>query len=442
MLEIVLKVTFWVGLVLSLMQLYQFVYAAVGFFGKKKYPEAKKEHTYGVLLACRNEEQVIGELIKSLRQTDYDQSLIKIFCVADNCTDNTAAAARDAGAIVFERSNKQEIGKGYALDFLLKEIGKAFPDYMPDGWFVFDADNLVHPDYFKEMNKAFDAGEKIVTSYRNCKNLDSNWISAVSGMALIHQCRFLQQPRAILKTSAFLSGTGWLISSELMNPETGHPYHMLTEDSQFTCELMLKGQKVAYCDDAVFYDEQPLRMRDCYKQRMRWLRGNFQMLRKYTGKFIKQTFKTGKFCFYDMFCCTFGFTGFIGTMLVAFNAIFPLVNAVIGLIGGAAAGQLLLELLVTEATVFAGTYLLMMLYASLILIMDWRRIAGRSGSKLKSILLYPVFQIATMPISVIAIFRKVKWTQIPHNDVKSIEEINSKLTETTKSEKAEKQKEE
>ena len=40
-----------------------------------------------------------------------------MFVVADNCTDNTAQVARDAGAIVFTRHNTKEVGKGYALDY-------------------------------------------------------------------------------------------------------------------------------------------------------------------------------------------------------------------------------------------------------------------------------------------------------------------------------------
>ncbi len=51
-----------------------------------------------------------------IKVQNYPQELIDIFVVADNCTDNTAAIAQQAGAIVFVR-NKEHIGKGYALDY-------------------------------------------------------------------------------------------------------------------------------------------------------------------------------------------------------------------------------------------------------------------------------------------------------------------------------------
>ena len=49
------------------------------------------------------ENAVIGDLIHSIRVQNYPQELIDIFVIADNCTDNTAAIAQEAGAIVFPR---------------------------------------------------------------------------------------------------------------------------------------------------------------------------------------------------------------------------------------------------------------------------------------------------------------------------------------------------
>lgn len=429
MLEVILQATFWTGLVLGILSFYQLIYVIVGYFAKKAYPDTENMHAYAFLIAARNEEGVIAELIKSIKNCDYDQSLVRIFVVADNCSDNTAQAAREAGAVVFERFNTQEIGKGYALDFLLKAIGEAMPDYQPDGYFVFDADNLLEKQYIKEMNKAFDAGERIITSYRNCKNFNSNWISAVSGMTFMHWCRFQHFPRAALNVSTTVSGTGWLITSQLLNGQTGFPYHTLTEDTEASCDFMLKGEKIAYCDAAVFYDEQPLTLKDCYNQRMRWIRGNWQCTRKFFGKFTKSFFKTGKFCFYDVFCTTLGVMGLVGTLLVAFNAIYPLVSTIISLAAGeVAAIDAINSFITVELGVFAGTYISMMLYASLILIIDWKRIAGSTKYKLMSVFLYPFFQILIMPIQIIALFRSVKWTQIPHNDVKSIAEVNDELS--------------
>ncbi|KAA3379672.1 glycosyltransferase family 2 protein, partial [Akkermansia muciniphila] len=157
---------------------YQFFYVVVGLFHKQKEYTAKKEHKYAVVISARNESSVIGELVRSIKRQKYPQELLDVIVIADNCTDNTAEVSRQAGAIVVERENKELIGKGYALDFLFKKLMNEQPDNGYEGFFVFDADNLLEENYVAEMNKIFDQGYRVVTSYRNSKNYDTNWITA------------------------------------------------------------------------------------------------------------------------------------------------------------------------------------------------------------------------------------------------------------------------
>ena len=99
--------------------------------------------------------------------------------VADNFSDDTAGAARRAGATVFRRFDRTRVGKGYALDYLLKTLEKEGKGEDYEGYFIFDADNIVDPAFVREMNKTFGTGEwAAVTGYRNSKNFGDNWISA------------------------------------------------------------------------------------------------------------------------------------------------------------------------------------------------------------------------------------------------------------------------
>lgn len=97
------------------------VYLCRGVVLFKKHKERQHTlcpfHRYGVVIAARNESMVIGNLIRSIQNQTYPSKLIDIFVVADNCTDNTAQIARQLGAVVYERFNKEQVGKGYALDF-------------------------------------------------------------------------------------------------------------------------------------------------------------------------------------------------------------------------------------------------------------------------------------------------------------------------------------
>lgn len=71
--------------------------------------------------------------------------------VADNCTDETARVAREHGATVFERFNKLQVGKGYAVHYLLDQIEATVGLDSFDDFLIFDADNLLQPDYIRQM---------------------------------------------------------------------------------------------------------------------------------------------------------------------------------------------------------------------------------------------------------------------------------------------------
>ena len=114
------------GCTIAALYLYQVVYLVIGMLrrNRRDLHEVSRLRRYGVLISARNEEGVIGELIASLRAQNYPADLLDIYVVADNCTDRTAEVARAAGATVYRRFNRLEVGKGYALDFLLKKLTK------------------------------------------------------------------------------------------------------------------------------------------------------------------------------------------------------------------------------------------------------------------------------------------------------------------------------
>ena len=169
---------FCVFLAFTICYTYQLYYVFVVLTRKPKQLVAKKNHKFAAVISARNESAVIGQLIHSIKVQNYPSELIDVFVIADNCTDNTAEVAREAGAIVFPRFNTEQVGKGYALDYGFNVIRSQYADRGYEAYFVFDADNVLDVNYFREMNKTFDNGAVASTSYRNSKNYDSNWISA------------------------------------------------------------------------------------------------------------------------------------------------------------------------------------------------------------------------------------------------------------------------
>ena len=270
---------------------YKNIFKYVGVFATRKFKPAKNYHKYAVIVAARNEENVIGNLIESVRMQNYPEDMLDIFVVADNCTDNTAKIARELGAVCYERFDNEHRTKGYALQYLVECIRRDYGIDSYEGYILFDADNLLAPDYLERMNDAFDAGEKIVTSYRNTKNFGDNWISASYGVHWLRTVRNEHRPRSLFHLATRIQGTGFLFSHELI--EDGWNWVSLTEDRAFCADAVAKGYKISYNHDAIFYDEQPTSIKIAMRQRIRWAKGHLQAFVEIGPKLLWHIFFTG-----------------------------------------------------------------------------------------------------------------------------------------------------
>ncbi len=268
------------------------IYSIIGFFATKKFPEAKHNHKYAILIAARNEQAVIGNLIDSINSQDYPSELVTVFVVADNCTDNTAQIARDHGAVCYERFDSDHRTKGYALEFLVENIRRDYCLESFEAYFIFDADNLLKKDYLSRMNEAFDSGEKIVTSYRNTKNFDSGWIAASYGLHWLRTIRYEHRGRAALGLATRVQGTGFMFASEIISD--GWHYVSFTEDRAFAADAVVSGYRISYCDRAEFYDEQPTSLRIALRQRIRWGKGHLQAFAESGPKLLAHVFAPAK----------------------------------------------------------------------------------------------------------------------------------------------------
>ena len=98
----------------------------------------EKDHKFMAVIPAHNEESVIKNLVDSLQEQDYPRELYDIYVIADNCNDNTAQIAKDAGAIVLKRFDEEHKTKGFALNWFLQQKIEENADY--DAMCVFDAD--------------------------------------------------------------------------------------------------------------------------------------------------------------------------------------------------------------------------------------------------------------------------------------------------------------
>ncbi len=411
--EILEKVNFIIAVIFFICYSYQFLYIPIALLKKEKPAEKEvKNHRFAVLICARNEEKVIGGLIKSIYAQSYSQSNIRIFVMADNCTDNTERIAKNLGAKVYCRQNPDKKGKGYALEELLCRIGEDYPNYF-DGFFVFDADNVLDRRYIEEMNRCFCQGYKIITGYRNSKNYGSNWISAGYSLWFLRESRFLNHARFLLGNSCAVSGTGFFFSKEILEKCGGWPFHLLTEDIEFTVHNVIAGEKTGFCKKAVLYDEQPTKFSQSWNQRLRWAKGYLQVFAKY-GKDLLCGILKGDFSCFDMAMAIMP-----AVVLSTFCAVINTLSSVFAL----AAGESVLPILLSVGESIMNVYLTLFLIGAITTVSEWKQIHTTAAKKIFYAFTFPLFMLTYIPISIAALFVKVEWKPIVHSVAVGTEEI-------------------
>ena len=456
------------SVLITIMLAYHSVYFIIGIFKTKKFKKAKVKHKYAILIAARNEEKVIGNLLDSIAKQDYPRDLLTTFVVADNCTDSTAAIARKKGAICYERFNDQDKTKGFALEFLFNNIESDYGINSFEGYFIFDADNLLNTNFVSKMNDAFDSGEKIITSYRNTKNFDENWIASTYALHWIRSSRTSHRARSYLGLATNIQGTGFLFANEIV--KNGWHYTSLTEDRALTADAVSNGYMISYQDEAIFYDEQPIKVKVALRQRLRWSKGHLLAFLESGPKLFKNIFKNNKnlvkkeknkwskikksfryrFASYDtlmqltpfsvlnltkflliaviIYSC-YTYTNGINNMSIDFGNTFlsklNLFSFKINIEPGVKA--LFMGVLIAfwyHLIYLIGAYFTAMLMPIYLFIIDRKRIKKMSFSKkVLFVFTWPIFDIIGRYTTYIALFKKVTWKPIPHESQVTIDDI-------------------
>jgi len=383
---------------------YQMFYIPVALFIKNRKHTKAKNNRYAVLISARNEEKVIGNLLDSLKSQTYDKRYFDIFVIADNCTDSTADIAREKGAYVYERFNKVQVGKGYALDALLTHIHTDHKDKNYDGFFIFDADNVLEENYIYEMNKVFSDGYEIVTGYRNSKNYGDNWISAGNALWFLRESRYLNGARMKIGSASMVGGTGFMFSKRVIKECGGWKFFTLTEDLEFTAHNIIKGVKCGYCPNAVLYDEQPVKFSQSWKQRMRWSKGYLQVTGKYGGRLIKNIFRRGFSC-YDLLM------GITPAYILTFVSVIFNTAAFAGMV---ISGKDVIPMVLSSLSSFGNMCLTMFIVGAITTVTEWKRIQCSSAKKIFYAFTFPFFMLTYIPVSFAAVFSKVQWSPIEH----------------------------
>ena len=386
--------------IITIFWLYQIMVSLCSLVKIKDKPlKVNKNHRFMAIIPAHNEEAVVGNLVESLKKQSYNKELYDIYVIADNCTDNTAKVAKEAGAIVYERFDESKKTKGYALNWFLQQ--KIEEDAPYDAFFVFDADNIVHPDFIKNMNKKLCQGEDVVQGYRDIKNPTDSWITAGYAIFYWTMHRFYHLARYNLGLSPLLNGTGFMVRFDVVKPQ-GWDTVTLTEDIEFSLKRIIKGKRLGWATDAIVYDEQPVGFKQSWSQRSRWTVGHMQCIKEYTKQLIVAAKENKTMMNFD------GFLYIIGSIPMF---IITLVLLATNFLMYAGNGMTEAELLVNILRYLLPTFLLPIGTAVIVMLLDRRPIKPM----IKGLACYPLFMGSWLLINFKCLFkRETTWEKINH----------------------------
>lgn len=364
-------------------------------FWKRPAPYARRapRTRFACLIPARNEEAVVGALVRSLRAQDYPDALYDIYVIPNNCTDGTEDAARAAGAKIF-RCFDPVTRKG---DVLHEAVAWLLPRGY-DAFCVLDADNVVRPDFLARINDAMCAGAKIAKARMLVKNPRASWVAGCYALYFTLNETFFNRSRANLGLSAKLIGTGFAVHRDVLTRLGGWNTSSIAEDAEFSAQCAALGERVWWVPDAVAYDEAPVSFRVSLTQRRRWCSGIMSAAERQLPRLLAPAPGANRARIADsvFFLCA------------PFVQALSLLPMLLLALGAAARGML-------EAwAALAGLSLLGALIGSLLAA---AALAALRAQKLSAagVLLFPLFMASFIPLQILSLFRPAtQWTAIRH----------------------------
>ena len=391
---------------------YQFI---ISIFGWIKRKEENAEvyapvNRFALIIAAHNEETVIGNIVRNLKRLQYPQDLYDIYVIADNCYDNTAKVAAENGATVLERFDSEKKGKGFAMKWAFDKILNVDGNYNAVG--IFDADNLVSPNFLREMNKHLCKGDKVIQGYLDSKNPSDTWVSGNYSIAYWISNRIFQLPRYYLGLCCALGGTGFVMTIDVLK-EIGWNATCLTEDLEFSLQLVLRNMKVSWCHEAVVFDEKPISLNQSWRQRKRWMQGQADCAGRYLKYLLSKAFKDRDIIAFDC-------------------AVYLLQPLTIVLSGIVVLSRFLRFIFTTDPTTWLQskgvlTFIVSLFFTYFMIIFVLAE--GKLSRKvLEHFILFPCYGITWIPIIIQGFFdrKKTVWSHTKHTraiDIKDIKNI-------------------
>lgn len=253
---------------------------------KKRLPSGnnKRLPTMSIIVPVKDEEKVVGRLLKALMKTHYPHYKREIVVVEDGSVDRTAeickkfAKAHPGQLKLVSRSVSE--GKPSALKEALKHVSGEVVA-------VFDADNIPELDILLRAARYFENPSVAAVQGRLCAvNEDENMLTKFVAQEEALRCEAYMRGKDVLGLFVPLTGSCYFVRKTVLDEVGGWDCTVLSEDMELAARLTQKGHNIKYASDVRSWQEYPATVSGFFKQRTRWFRGTMEVSFRY-GKLIK-----------------------------------------------------------------------------------------------------------------------------------------------------------
>lgn len=250
---------------IALFLLYEVILIAISLFLKKEADINNNFlHSFLILIPAYKESTVLNKTSEALKKLAYHESKYKVIIIADDCDEQILSD------IPFEVKKISLIqhNKVNSLKTVLPIEHKY--DYVV----ILDADNIVNPDFLKNLNKRVSKNTLIIQGLRLPKNLQNRTarLDALTDFIYNELDRIIP---AKLGLTGTLSGSGFAIERNLFQELINSINTFGGFDKILQSLLLLKNIPIHLAPDAIVYDEKTSSWTEYIKQRRRWLYFHF-----------------------------------------------------------------------------------------------------------------------------------------------------------------------
>ena len=259
-------------------------------------PRSSRQLRFDVIVPAHDEAAGIEGVVASLFALDWPAEYFRVIVVADNCTDDTAARARAAGARVIERHDTELRGKGHALELAFQmSLARGFATAVV----VIDADSRVSANLLESFAARLENGAEVIQAHYGVLNADDSWRTRLLCIALAAFHRVRSRARERLKLSCGIRGNGWCITHRLLR-QVPHRAYSLAEDVEYGIELGLAGYRVQYADEAQVAAMMVSGERAARTQRQRWEGGRRLLIKTKAPPLLRAAARAGGWVCLDL----------------------------------------------------------------------------------------------------------------------------------------------